>query len=566
MKKMKFVVSLGFFFTLLQYRAQLGLETVNYIDSIVNKSYKSISPGVVVLVAQEGKPLYKKAFGMANLELNIPNKTEYNFMIGSMTKQFTAVCMLQLVEKNKVDLKDDIKKYLPEYNSHGRKITIENLLSHTSGITSYTELKDFQSMTLLERSKDDIIKSFSSDSLLFEPGTNWSYSNSGYFLAGLIIEKISGIPFEQYIQKNIFDVLGMDNTYIGSNRKCFPSLVNGYQQIDSVSYSPASYFNWSWVFTAGSIISNVDDLMKWDEALYSNKLVGKKLIEQAHTSFILKDGTKANYGLGWATGSYNNQDYVIHGGAINGFLSEGYRIPSKHLYVVILCNNESISPISIAAKIAFKVAGNSLKKPIECHLSSTDALEYEGVYKIHRSGSRLSANITNEELLNKIFFKNDTLYTLSSGGSKNVLVYAGDDLFYFKRGYRYIKFNRDLTKKIVSLEIYNIPNYGPSDIQERTNKSLLIDNEAIKIDSKLYSQFVGKYQLTPDFFISVFTKDERIFIKASGQSDMEIFPLSETEYFFSDVDAKIYFQKDALGKTTSLILHQGRKMNAIKIE
>lgn len=562
---MKLKLSLLFSITVFFCNAQLNKETTHYIDSVMNSAYKANEPGAVILVAQNGKPLYEKAFGLANVELNIPNKTEYSFLIGSMTKQFTAVCILQLVQQGKLALNDDIKKYLPDYNTHGRKITIENLLTHTSGITSFTEKESFEKNTILDMNVDEMLKTFEDDSLLFEPGSDWSYSNSGFFLLGLIVEKVSGITFDNYLQKNIFKPLGMSHSHTGTHEKTIPGLVNGYEGADSNNYMPAPYFSWGWPYSAGYIISSVDDLMKWDDALYSDKFIDQKLIQKAHSTFILNNGDKANYGYGWATGDYNGLNFITHGGAINGFLSSGFRIPSKRIYVVVLSNNSSKRPDDVSTKITFKVAGQPLVKPKAVALNGSQAKEYEGVYRMHRSSGRLITNSTSDEQFRNIYYKNDSLYSLKTGGSAYAMTYAGNDLFYFKDEFKFIKFNRSADKKITSLESYSVPNYGPADVQEKTDKPLPTEKEAVKIDPKVYNQFVGKYDFGGGFLITVTTDGKGLFAQATGQSQFEIYPLSETEYFLKVVDAKISFTKDANGKVQSMILDQGGKHEAKKV-
>lgn len=563
---MRHILTLLFCFLIFAGNAQLSKQTTHYIDSVMNANYSSKEPGAVLLVAKDGKPVFTKAYGIANLELNIPNKTDYAFCIGSMTKQFTAVCILQLAQQGKVDLKDDIKKYLPDYNTHGRIITIENLLSHTSGITSYTEKEGFEKTLMNDLSKNEMLKTFMDDSLLFEPGSDWSYSNSGYFLAGLIVEKVSGIPFEDYLQKNIFDVVGMKHTYTGTHQKSIPGFVSGYERADSASYMPAGYYSWGWVFSAGYLISTVGDLLKWDEALYSNKLVDQKWIQKAHTSFILNNGDNANYGYGWAMANYNGLDYVTHGGAINGFISNGYRIPSQHIYVVVLSNNSGKSPNEASTSIALKVAGQPLEHPKPVALTAAQAKEYEGAYRMLRSGGRLITNSTKEEMFRYIFYKEDSLYSMKTGGTKFTMHYAGNDLFFFKEEFKFIKFNRDANKKIVSLVTYTVPNYGPADIQEKTDKPLPAEKEAVTVDPKIYSQYVGKYDFGGNFFITITTDGKSIFGQATGQSKFDMYPENETSYFLKIVDAKIIFNKDSSGKVAGMVLDQGGKHEAKKVE
>ena len=170
-------------------------------DSLMRINYPSDGPGMSLLISRNGTPIYKKAFGMANIDLSIPLTTENVFDIGSMSKQFTAVCILELAETGKLNLNDDIKKYLPDYNTHGKIITIENCLNHTSGIPSFTELKGFDSLYQKKLTVKERKDFFENHDLLFEPGTDFSYSNSGYFLLALIIEKVSGMSYDDYIKK-----------------------------------------------------------------------------------------------------------------------------------------------------------------------------------------------------------------------------------------------------------------------------------------------------------------------------------------------------------------------------
>jgi CubicO group peptidase (beta-lactamase class C family) len=538
-----------------------------FIDSLMKATYRPDQPGAVVLVAKEGKPLFRKAYGLASVELSVPNRPENVFAIGSMSKQFTAVCLLRLAQEGKLSLTDDVRKYDPLYNTHGRAITIAHLLTHTSGITSYTEKSDFATRVTNTYSKREMLDYFMSDSLLFEPGTDWSYSNSGFYLAACIVEKVTGVPFDEYLAKQIFEPIGMTHTFVGTSERIIPDLSAGYDAAGDSTFRPASYLNWSWPFGAGAILSNVDDMLKWDEALYSDRAVGREWLQKAWTDFVLADGRKANYGFGWALGEYGGMRIIRHGGAINGFLSDAFRIPSKQLYVIILSNTTAKSPSDAAASIAMRVAGHPLTVPPVINLTPEERVSYTGVYAVHRAGSRLASNMSDEKNYRYILVANDTLFQYRTGSSKSAMLNVGRSLFVLEESNTYFRFNRKPSGDISTVEIYNEPvNYGPNEIEPRTDLPLPEEREALTLDGKILSQYKGKYDFGGGFMIAVTVEGVRIFIQATGQERAEIFAESDTKFFLKVVDASIEFTKNESGAVSGMILNQGGKYPARKID
>jgi CubicO group peptidase (beta-lactamase class C family) len=369
-----------------------------YADSVMSANYKPDAPGGVLLIAKNGHPVFEKAYGMANMELKVPNRTGYNFEIGSNTKQFTAVAILQLVQKGKLNLQDDLHKYLPRYNTHGRHITIENLLTHTSGIPSYTEEPGFNMKENI--SIDSLIRRISRDSLLFEPGTNWSYSNTGFILLGMVIEKITGETYADYIQKNILDPLPMNHTYLSTGNKVIPNLVTGYAYVPGKGkYKDAIDFSLSEAFSAGDMISNVNDLLKWDNGLYTDKLVNPRLLQKAWTSYTLKNGQKTGYGYGWVVTHYENVQLIWHDGAVPGFLSAVIRLPGKHAYIALLSNNTNVNPQIPAMLIAFHTAGQPLTRPPAIKPDPANFKDYAGVYDLQAVIGRLVSNSSSKRCI-----------------------------------------------------------------------------------------------------------------------------------------------------------------------
>jgi len=549
------------------YGQALSAADSTYIDSLMTASYLPNGPGAVILVAGNGTPLFRKAYGLASVELNVPNRPEYLFRIGSISKQFTSVAMLQLAQGGKLSLTDDIRTYLPGYNTHGRTITIEHLLTHTSGIPSYTEKPDFIKSIVLDKSKEEIVQFFADDSLLFEPGTDWSYSNSGYVLAGLIIEKVSGKPLEEYLQTNIFTPAGMNRTAIGTYEQVLPGAVTGYDERADSTYRPAAYLSWTWPYAAGAIVTSVDDMMKWDEALYSDKLLARSWLEKAWTSRTLPGGEKTHYGYGWVECDYKGLRLVTHGGGINGFVSNAIRIPSRHLYVVLLSNFTGKDPNDITNQIALRVAGTPLAEPAVRSLGGDALREYTGVYEVNRVGGRRTTNASAQKVYRTITVANDTLFSQRTGSTKNPLLNVGPDLFVFKDSHLYAQFSRDASGRVVSLKIYAEPVVtGPTEVEPRTDLPLPAERAVITLDPAVLARYRGKYDVGGGFILTITAGEGRIFMQPTGQEIVEIYPESETKFFLKVVDASVEFHKDSSGKVTGLVLYQAGRYEARKIE
>ena len=246
-------------------------------DELIMGQYKPGEPGAAVLVAKDGNILYRKAFGMANLELGAQMKPEMVFEIGSMTKQFTAVSILMLMEQGKLSLDDDITRFIPDYPTQGYKITIHHLLTHTSGIKSYTSMPEWFGLWRKDYSPLELIGIFKDQPMDFAPGEKFLYNNSAYFILGYVIEKSSGQTYQEFIENNIFKPLQMNDTYYGSLSKIIKNRASGYQQEEN-GFINAEYLSMTQPYAAGSIMSNVDDLLKWQKAISDNKLVKAETI------------------------------------------------------------------------------------------------------------------------------------------------------------------------------------------------------------------------------------------------------------------------------------------------
>ena len=541
-------------------------KIISLSDSLMRINYPSDGPGMSLLISRNGTPIYKKAFGMANIDLSIPLTTENVFDIGSMSKQFTAVCILQLAEKGKLNLKDDIKKYLPDYNTHGKIITIENCLNHTSGIPSFTELKGFDSLYQKKLTVKERKDFFENHDLLFEPGTDFSYSNSGYFLLALIIEKVSGMSYDDYIKTNIFDKAGMKSSYSNISGNEIPMKAIGYDRGANAGYQITSDYEKSWTVGAGNIVSSTGDLLIWNDALNSGKIISKQMLEKAWTPFILPNGLNTNYGYGWNITPVNKRTVIKHGGAINGFLSDADYIPEEEIYITALSNFTGKSPDIITGKIIQKILGINDIVPVEVPLDMGSLNDYTGSFEVKREAVRLIKNFTDEKQFRYIFIEGDSLKIQKTGGGKFTLKSYGKDKFFIVDSDKRFDFIRDSKGKIAALDVYTYPiNFGPHDICQKVNVTMPVEKKEISVPEEILKPYTGEYELMPGFNLKIFVENGNLFIQATGQDKYQLFPESNTKFFMKVVDAQAEFIPEADGSVNKLIFTQGQKFECKRI-
>lgn len=322
------------------------------IDSMLLKYFAPGEPGATVIVSQRGAILFRKAYGLANIEMNMPLRPEMLLRTGSVTKQFTAAAIMLLVEQGRLSVSDEIGKYFPQYPEQARHVTIEHLLTHTSGIRNYTELAHFGAAMTKDVSVDEAIAFFNEVPLQFQPGQRFSYSNSNYFLLGAIIEKVSGMRYPDFMQQQIFQPLQMQSTVIETSTSPVSS-VYGYTQ-DRNGIANVTRYSMDWPFAAGALRTNVDDLVRWDVAITKEMLLRRESWDRMATEYTLNGGGRTGYGYGWFMRKLSGSFALEHGGDIGGFSADTWRFPKEELFVAVLTNNDSHEPAadSIAEKIA----------------------------------------------------------------------------------------------------------------------------------------------------------------------------------------------------------------------
>lgn len=508
-------------------------------DKLLSAQFKTGETGCAALVAIKGNVVYQKGFGMANLELNVPMQPEMVFRVGSITKQFTAVAILQLMEQGKLSLQDEITKFIPDYPTQAYKITVENLLTHTSGIKSYTNVPEFQKYIREDFKPGEVIDKFKNLPMEFAPGTKWNYNNSGFFLLGYIIEKVSGMTYQEYIRENLLKPAGMTNSLYGSDVAIIKNRAYGYQP-DGDKTANTDYISMLLPFSAGAIMSTVGDLYKWNRALVSYKLLKKETLDKAFTEYKLSNGKGTGYGYGWFLRQLQGSPTIEHGGAINGYLCNGIYLPNEDVFVAVFSNSTGKSPDAVSTKMAAIAIGKPLNYT-EITVPENVLDQYTGVY-------------TDEDGNERVISRDGAqLYSQRSGGARYKIMLFAADKFFFDDSFTTMAFNRNAAGTVTDGVT---DDRGTRIIWTRTNKPVPKHIE-VSLTPEILSRYVGNFELMPGFQITMTVEGDRIFTQGTGQPKVEIFPESETRFFLKVVDATLDFVVDESGKCDKFVLHQG---------
>jgi D-alanyl-D-alanine carboxypeptidase len=514
-------------------------------DKVLKDSFAADRPGASVIVVKDGRTLFRKALGMADMELGVPLQPDMVFRLGSITKQFTAVSILILAEEGKLSLQDRIEKFLPGYPTQGYAITVEHLLTHTSGIQSYTDIPGWMTSKILSPlTVAELVDGFKKEPMQFAPGEKWVYNNSAFVLLGAIIEKVSGKTYEAFVKERIFEPLGMTASYYGSTEPVIPRRVPGYTE-DSGKVRNADYLSMTQPYAAGSLSSSVDDLARWDAALYTEKLLKKASLEKAWTSYILKSGEATKYGYGWAVSKLRGRRSIEHGGGIFGFSTYALRLPDEKIYVAVLANSDSpMSPPGyVAKKLAAIAVGDPFPEFVPVTLDPGLLNRYAGVYRIDEKSTRT------------VRVEGGKIYTQRSGGPRQEIRPSSETEFFYDKSLTHLRFVVGPDGKVTEMLIYQD---GAADAEHAPRVGdAPAERPVAKVDPALYSAYAGEYELAPAFILTVTREGDRLMTQATGQQKIEIFPSSDTEFFLKVVEARITFVRSPDGTVDQLVLHQG---------
>jgi CubicO group peptidase (beta-lactamase class C family) len=521
------------------------------LDAVMTSAFKADQPGAAALVVKDGKVVYRKAIGMASMELGVPLQPETVFRLGSITKQFTAAAVMLLVEDGKISLSDPIEKYLPGYPTQGHVITVEHLLTHTSGIQSYTSIPGwFPKKIRTDLPLLELIDAFKNEPMQFAPGERYAYNNSAYVILGAVIEKASGETYERFLTKRIFEPLGMTRTLFGSNEPIIKGRAQGYGEDKGVVRN-AEFLSMTQPHAAGSLVSTIDDLAKWDAALLAGTLLKRTSLQKMATPYTLKDGSSTGYGYGLQIGSVRGRESVEHGGGIPGFSTYGLSLPGARIYVAVLTNSDApkAAPGYLARRMAAIALGTPFPERTAITVEPAVLARVAGVYEGPKGVRRTVA------------VEGGKLFTQRAGGQRLEARPFSPTEFFYENSLTHGRFEVGADGSVTAMLMHQ----DGADTPERATRvaDAPAAPQTVRVDPAIYDAYVGAYELAPNFILTVMREDDRLMTQATGQQKVEVFPSSETEFFLKVVDARITFVKGADGKATQLVLRQnGREMPA----
>lgn len=540
-------------------------QTAKQIDELMQKYYDYGQFNGSILVAEKGKVVYAKGLGLANMEWSIPNQPDTKFRIGSITKQFTAALILQLVEEGKLKLDGKITDYLTDSRKDtGDRVTIHHLLNHTSGIPSYTSRPDFRTAIMRNPYKvADFVKQLASGDLEFEPGSKFTYNNSGYVLLGAIIEKVTGKSYETVLTERILKPLGMTNSGYDNTSPLLPKRASGYQKQPS-GYVNAPYLDMSLPYAAGSIYSTVEDLYKWDQALHEGRILS------AESRKLMFTPGRSNYGYGInitdeSIGKSELKTKTIgHSGGIHGFNSLLTRAVDKGQTVIILDNvGQGRRHGQITTSIIAILNGQPYDPPKQSiaealyQIAVKDVAAAVAEYRKLKATKADSYDFAETELqtlgyqLVELKRLNDAVEIFKL----NVEMFPKSSNSYDSLGETYLELGmKDLAltsyKKAIELNPAN------ANAVRIVNK---LEGKTAKVDAAVFDAYVGDYELNPTFILSFSKEGDKLFVQRGSQPKMDVEAVSETQFSVPQVKASVTFERDSTGKVTGLVLTQGTR-------
>lgn len=488
-----------------------------------------------VLVARGDQVLFRKGYGEANLEWHVANTATTKFRLGSITKQFTAASILLLEERGKLKVDDPIRKYVPDAPATWDSITLRHLLTHTSGIANFTSFPEFQKLKPFPVKVEEEISWFRDKPLEFTPGDKMAYSNSGYIVLGFVIEKVSGQPYAQFVQENIFTPLGMKDSGYDSSSAIIERRAAGYTP-QPEGIVNADYVSMTIPHAAGALYSTTEDLLRWQRGLYGNKVIAADRLRRMTTPF--KDG----YGFGLAIAEGKHRLYQ-HGGGIEGFNTQLNYYPDSSVTVAVLANLNGGAPNEIAAKLAALAHGDpvtltSERKPIT--LGQEQLQRFVGTYSL----------VPNVNIM--VTARDGQLYAQLSGQRQFQAFAESDRRFFFK---------------VVDAQLEFFPESGPvthvvlsqngTERKASRTSDTVTQRSEITLPAATLDRYVGTYELRPGFDIAITREGDYLILQATGQGPDPIYAEAEGKFFSKVVDATIEFEGPASSKATHLVLNQG---------
>ena len=514
-------------------------EPAAEIDARLAELTKTHPVAVTALVSRDGQVLYEKAVGLADLDRHIPATPATKFRIGSITKQFTAAAILRLAEDEKLALDDRLARFFPDFPG-AEKITVRQLLTHTSGLHSYTDKPGFLQSVTAPIAPAKLIASFRDDPPDFAPGAGWHYCNSGYFLLGEIVAKVSGKPLAGYLREEFFEPISMKDTGLFRNDAPPADAALGYSFADG-KLKPALDWDMTGAGGAGALYSTVRDLHLWNEAVFNRRVLSEASLKAALTPVALPPGAQGmRYGFGWAIGELRGLQIIDHGGGLNGFQSYLVRYPAQKVTIAVLANAEAappgLVPATLAHEIAEKFLAADLPPPpaVDGRVDPKTFATYTGEYDYGTETMTITADT-------------EHLFAQLSGQPRFEIFPSTPDHFFWKVVDAQVVFLKNDQGEVTAAEQH----------QNGTTLKAPKFPPTLKLADAVLETFTGAYDYGSGAVLTVTRDGGQLSAQLTGQSKFPIYPKSETEFAWRVTPARVEFTKGADGKVTKATHHQG---------
>ena len=530
-------------------------EKTSEVDQLFAQWAKPNSPGCALAIIQDGRVIYKKGYGMASLEHSIPITPGSVFYIGSCSKQFVAMCIALLSTEGKLSLDDDIRRYIPEMPDYGIPVTIRHLIHHTSGLRDYLALLGIAGIDFGIYHEDDVLELVARQKELnFKPGEEYLYSNSGYFLLAVIVERASSKSLREYAEENIFRPLGMRNSRFHDD---YTELIHNR----ALGYFPRgkdTYRNFISTFDcvgSGGLFTSVEDLFLWDQNFYHHKVGGKDVIELMHTKGKLNSGQELDYAFALRISSYKGLNTVDHSGALGGYQSYMVRFPQQNFSVICLSNLSSINPAGLSRQVAeVYLADDFEKAKQEIQLLEEDRAGTAGGIKIsatklkEKAGDYIEAQ--SGEMI-RVFLKDDRLNALVSGHSY-ALAARNEAEFYLLDAPVDVALKFERKKKGKPFFLHVLPEGEPPRIFQSFQPVKLRPEQLEEYEGEFFSE-----ELQVTFKIRI--REGRLYF--SHKNAPRGFLNPSIQDYFNLRNLKVHFIRDGEGRIAAFTLDAGRVKN-----
>ncbi len=521
------------------------VELAAEVEALLDKSFPDGGPGAAIVVTENGKVIYQGGQGLADVEAGTPITPDTVFRFASITKQFAAATMLQLVQESKLRLDDPLSKFFADYPEPGASATVRQLLNHTSGIQSYTGIAGWMSeaKTSTEFTTEELIAEFKDAPANFQPGEAFRYNNSGYVLVGAIIEKVTGQSWDQAIIERISNPLGLPSLAGFGDEAQVPGMANGYTTDDDGNPALAQKIHMSVPVAAGALRGTVLDMAKWADALHSGKVVSQPYYEAMIAPTQLPGGKTENYGFGIAPSDIRGLRAIGHNGGIFGFSTDSTYLPEEGIFVAVFANSDD--PATDPGLLMRKVAALAIDDPFEEFTAVTpdlDALASQfGVYRI------------NEEDTRKFYTRAGKLFTQRTGGSDTEIFTAENDRFFY--GPDSLTWFEITTGKdgVLVMEMHQ---NGASKAELATYDGQIVAEEMVTVSRETLESYVGTYTTMAGQMVITVTDANVLMGKLGGQPTIPLAAMSETKFKVTVVDATVTFTSED-GAVTGLVIEQG---------